>query len=94
MKHRKYLLMGLVIVGTSYSIGAATGTKITAMLKNQGMIINGKATNKEVIMYKETTYLPLRQIGEMLNVPVDYKNGQVILGKSNYFLSRLLNDQD
>ncbi len=83
MKHRKYLLMGLVIVGTSYSIGAATGTKITAMLKNQGMIVNGSSINKQVILYKDTTYLPLRQIGEMLNVAVDYKNGQIILGKSN-----------
>ncbi len=81
MKNKKYILTLVVAMGACYSVGAATGVRISALLTNQDMIVHGREVNKKVIMYNNTTYLPLRQIGEMLGTPVDYKGGKVILGE-------------
>lgn len=79
MKKQKFILTAAVALGLCFSVGAATGIKISAELKNQPMKVNGTSVTKEVITYNNTTYVPLRQAGEMLGASVSYENGVVVL---------------
>ncbi|ADZ82403.1 hypothetical protein [Cellulosilyticum lentocellum] len=81
MKKKHFIAVGIIALSLCFSLGAATGIKIQAELMNQKMNINGKEQVKETISYKGKTYVPLRDLGNMLNVPVDYKNGIVYVGK-------------
>lgn len=83
MRNQKFIVTAIVALGLCFSVGAATGVKISAELKNQAMKVNGTSTSKEVISYNNTTYVPLRQVGDMLGVPVDYKEGVVIIGNDS-----------
>lgn len=79
MKKQKFILTAVVALGLCFSVGAATGVKISAELKNQPMQVNGTSVTKEVITYNNTTYVPLRQVGEMLGASVGYQDGIVVL---------------
>lgn len=79
MKKQKFILTAVVALGLCFSVGAATGVKISAELKNQPMKVNGTSVTKEVITYNNTTYVPLRQAGEMLGASVGYQDGVVVL---------------
>lgn len=81
MKKKHFVAVGIIALSLCFSLGAATGIKIQAELMNQKMNINGKEQVKATISYKGKTYVPLRDLGNMLNVPVDYKNGIVYVGK-------------
>ena len=83
MRNQKFIVTAIVALGLCFSVGAATGVKISAELKNQAMKVNGTSTSKEVISYNNTTYVPLRQIGEMLDAKIDYKDGTVIVETEN-----------
>ena len=82
MRNKKFIVTAVVALGLCFSVGAATGVKINAMLKDQAMKVNGKTTTSQVIAYNNATYVPLRQVGEMLGAKVDYKDGVVIIGES------------
>lgn len=74
---------GLFIIGAltlcSFTVGAATGIKINAELKNQIVNCNGGRINQEVVSYNGTTYVPLRAFSNMLGVTTDYVNGEIII---------------
>ncbi len=78
---KKFMVAGVIALSLCFSLGAATGIKIQAELMNQKMNVNGKEYVKEIISYKGKTYVPLRDLGNMLNVPIDYKEGIVYVGK-------------
>ncbi|PHV72200.1 hypothetical protein CS063_01625 [Sporanaerobium hydrogeniformans] len=68
---------GVLLLGAT--IGAS-GVKITAELKTQKVSYNGNVSDQEVIAYNGSTYVPLRKFGELVNIPVNYKDGVVYLG--------------
>lgn len=81
MKKKHFIAVGIIALSLCFSLGAATGIKIQAELMNQIININGEEHIKATISYKGKTYVPLRDLGNMLNVPVDYKDGIVYVGK-------------
>ncbi|WP_410496510.1 DUF5067 domain-containing protein [Cellulosilyticum sp. ST5] len=77
-------LLSIVLSGTiCLGIGAATGSKITATLMQQPIVSNGVTSTKEVISYKNSTYVPLREFANMTGTSVDYKNGKIYVGANN-----------
>ncbi len=56
---------------------------IKAKAKQQEIKVNGTKTDQDVIIYKDTTYLSIRQIAELLDKNVDYKNGIIYLETKN-----------
>lgn len=81
----KKLVIFIGVLLTGVTIGAATGSKITAELKSQKVNYNGSLSNQQVISYNGSTYVPLRSFGELVDIPVSYSSGVVYMGedKSN-----------
>ena len=81
MRNKKFILTAIAALGLCFSVGAATGVKISAELKKQVINVGGKESTNEVIAYEGTTYVPLRQVGNMLGAKVEYKDGVIYLGE-------------
>lgn len=81
MNNKKWIGILVVALGMSFTLGAASGQKITAELKNQGIVVKGNKVEKQVISYNETTYVPLREFSSLLQEKVDYKDGLIYLGE-------------
>jgi hypothetical protein len=76
----------LLFIGTlllAFTIGAATGTKISATLQNQSIVYNGATSTQKVISYNGTTYVPLRGFSDLVKIPVKYSNSTIYLGANN-----------
>lgn len=73
------IFIGVLLAGVT--IGAATGSKITAELRSQKVNYNGSLSNQQVISYNGSTYVPLRSFGELIDIPVSYSNGVVYMGE-------------
>lgn len=84
------IFMGVLLAGVT--IGAATGSKITAELRSQKVNYNGSLSNQEVISYNGSTYVPLKSFGELVDIPVSYNKGIIYLGSSTTetYLSELI----
>ncbi len=81
MKFRSKILTMIGVICISSSISAATTLKISAELKKQNIIKNGEVINKQVISYKGTTYVPLREFADLVNVDVSYDKGYIYIGE-------------
>lgn len=79
MKKSRIIAGALLL--TSFTVGAATGTKITAELKSQQISYNGSNVSKKVVSYDGTTYVPLREFSQLVGIPVEYKNNIIYLGE-------------
>jgi len=75
------LFIGILLI--AFTVGAATGTKITAELRNQSINYNGNLSGQQVISYKGTTYVPLKAFSSLVGVSVNYKDGIVYLGEDS-----------
>lgn len=82
MNKKLALFVSILTVG-SFSLGAATGTRITATLKQQQINYSGSTYNKQVIEYKGTNYVPLREFGNILGTNATYQNGVIYLSGGN-----------
>lgn len=80
MKFRSKIITIFGIICISSSISAATALKISAELKKQDIVKNGEVISKQVISYKGTTYVPLREFAELVNVDVSYNKGYIYIG--------------
>lgn len=80
MNKKWMLFVSLVTLG-AFSLGAATGTKITATLKQQQINYKGTSYSKEVVEYKGTNYVPLREFSNLLGVSANYEKGIIELGE-------------
>ncbi len=76
----KKIVLLLATLSIAFTVGAATGTRISAMLQNQRVYFNGDYYTERVISYNGTTYVPLRRFSNMLDVPVNYQNNVIYLG--------------
>lgn len=70
----------VLLVGIT--VGAATGSKITAELRNQQVQYKGITSTQKVISYNGSTYVPLKSFGELIDIPVSYNKGIIYLGSS------------
>lgn len=75
----KLALFALSFMLLGGTIGAATGIKITAELRPQQVSYKGNIVNQQVLSYKDNTYVPLKVFGNLLGIPVNYKNGIIYL---------------
>lgn len=80
-------VLGMTLTGAVGVYAGANLEKISAYLNHSiGIKVEGTAYNTggklTPITYKNTTYLPVRAIADVLNVPVQYdaKNNQVLIG--------------
>ena len=77
---------GLIAFGLAsimcFSIGAATGASIQANLVNQQIVCHDTNYSKQVISYNNTTYVPLREFGELVQTDIDCKNGVIYVGEN------------
>lgn len=91
MKHKKSIItlavLGMTLSGAAGVFAGANLQKITAYLNHSISIkVDGKvydtSKNMTPITYKNTTYLPVRAIADVLDVPVRYDamNRQVVIG--------------
>lgn len=76
----KKIAVLLATLSIAFTVGAATGTRISAMLQNQRIYVNGNYYTERVISYNGTTYVPLRRFSNFLEVPVDYRNNVIYVG--------------
>lgn len=82
-------VLGMTLTGAAGVYAGANLEKISAYLNHGiGIKVEGKAYNTggklTPITYQNTTYLPVRAIADVLNVPVQYdaKNNQVLIGSN------------
>jgi hypothetical protein len=61
-----------VIIMSTVTYAAGVQQKIDVMLNSVNLKVNGKIVNADNILYKGTTYVPLRVIGEMLGKEVGW----------------------
>lgn len=74
-------LLAIALSGAMcFGIGAASGIKINAELKQQLIAVNGQKATKQVVLHKGTTYVPLRDFGSMVGTSIDYKDGIIYVG--------------
>ncbi len=92
MKKRSLLLLVLMVVLTTTSVYAKKGTeKITVSYMDIQVMLNGylldlkdaKGNAVEPFVYNGTTYLPVRNVAEALEIPVEWdsQTATVILGE-------------
>lgn len=86
MKKLKHLSIILcIILASANSVYCASTTQWTAQTAPYKIIINNKTfkTDKPIVTINNTTYLPLRAIGEALSVPINWNSGEkrVEIGK-------------
>ncbi len=79
MKKKTLIIVGICLCA-SFTIGAASGVKVTAELKEQQITYKDNIINQGILSYKDTTYVPLKAFGNLLEIPVNYKNGIIYLG--------------
>ena len=81
MKKRNLLIvclgLGIGITVQAYSFG-----KISAQKQAQNISYQGNTTRQEVIVYNNTTYVPLRDFSNLVGTPVEYKNRTIYLGNN------------
>lgn len=68
MSTKKKILVSLLatsVIATAFSLGAFAATKTK-------LLVNGKAANVDTQVIKNTTYVPLRAVSEMLGAQVGY----------------------
>lgn len=61
-----------VIIMSTVTYAAGVQQKIDVMLNSVNLKVNGKIVNADNILYKGTTYVPLRAVGEMLGKEVGW----------------------
>lgn len=79
---KKFGIMTLcftMLVGTTF--GAVASKKITAIMKDTNLFVNGNKQASKVIQYNNTTYVPLRQISTMLGEEVSYDSNGLYIGE-------------
>ncbi len=83
MKISKQVL-GVALVSSllAGSLGAATGVTIKAVLENKKVNVNGEESVQKAIVYDNTTYLPLREVGKLMDAEVAYKDGVVYVNNN------------
>lgn len=79
MKIRGFLVT-CVALSMVVTVGAITNKTISATMKQQTIVTQGKKVSEDVIVYQDTTYVPLRELGKLMNVAVDYKDQTIYLG--------------
>lgn len=77
---KRSVLIGLIVGVSCVSVGAVTGSKITATLIQQPIVSGNNTSIKQAISYNNTTYVPLREFSAMTGTSVDYKNGIIYIG--------------
>lgn len=77
---------GLIALGLAgimcFSIGAATGASVQASLINQQIVCHDTNYSKQVISYNNTTYVPLREFGDLTQTNINYQNGIIYVGEN------------
>lgn len=79
MKKRVVLITCLAL-GMTITVSAFTHKVISVNMKSQAIAYKENTVNKEVIVYNNTTYVPLRSFSELVGVQADYKDGIIYLG--------------
>lgn len=82
MNKKLALFISMLTIG-AFTVGAATGTKITATLMQQPIVLDGTTNTKQVINYNNSTYVPLREFANMTGISVNYQNGKIYVGENN-----------
>ena len=94
MKNRKRILKFTIIVGLALSlclgsIGGASGSWATIdVLQNDiNVVVNNRQIYADNFLYNDTTYLPMRAIGEALGINVSYdgESNTAYVGANNYY---------
>lgn len=67
------LLVGLILAST-VSVFADSTQTISAVFGKVKLMVDGKAIDRETLLYNGTTYVPLRAAGEALGKEVTYDN--------------------
>lgn len=81
MKLNKQLFIGLIL-GITFTISLPVIADTTQLLLdkvNYKLIINGELynTKSDILSYKGTTYLPLREVGNALDLDLSFKSGVI-----------------
>lgn len=79
---KKGILVVCLALSMVITASAFVQKTISATMKSQDIAYKGNNMKQEVIVYNDTTYVPLRSFSEIVGVPVDYKNGVIYLGDS------------
>lgn len=77
---KKGVLVVCIALSMTLTVSAFAYKAISANMKSQDITYAGHTVNQEVIVYNDTTYVPLRNFSELVGVPVDYKDGIIYLG--------------
>lgn len=88
MKKKVWLIVGVLMLLGVYQVNAAFKTKIDVVFNNVNLFIDGDRheLSKPAIVYEGTTYLPIRDIGEITGKEVTWNgnSNSISLGKSNF----------
>lgn len=71
MKKKVSILLILVLITTFMFVGADTG-KVTGLLANTKLFLNGTRIDKQIVVIDNTSYLPLRALAEALGLEVEW----------------------
>lgn len=81
----KKRVLGTIVVclGMSFSLGAATAVKITAELKNIGVVANNTTHNMNAVVYNGTTYVPVKEFCNIIGTEFEFRDNSLYLDQSN-----------
>ena len=78
---KKGILIACLALSMTITVSAFTYKKVSANLKSQAINYKGNISNQEVLVYNNTTYVPLRNLSELVGIPLEYKDGVIYLGE-------------
>ncbi|MCR8645139.1 copper amine oxidase N-terminal domain-containing protein [Paenibacillus sp. N1-5-1-14] len=64
--------LALLIFGCNSAIAQTQQEKITVQFNQTNIVVNGKHFNADNLVYKGTTYLPIRSLAELWDLEVNY----------------------
>lgn len=67
------ILLGCLLTSLTITYAKPITKQIEVIFGSVNLEVNGKKVDKETILYNDTTYVPLRDAAEMLNMYVDWE---------------------
>ncbi len=70
-----FSIISLTFLGSNFG-------EVMSYYKNQNIAIDGVHHTKNVLVYDDVTYLPVRDLANLLDINIDYKDGVIYLGET------------
>lgn len=91
---KKGILVVCLALSITLTASAFVHKAISVTMKSQDIVYGEKTIKRQVMVYNNTTYVPLRDLSEIAGISVDYIDGVIYLGNHDNGLNNTSNSSE